>query len=73
MITAIEIINQWCISADKKEKFVHKDIFWKARDILENDLRVPEHIKKEVYEFIQNDCKVSEQRKIILDELEKMV
>lgn len=72
-MTAIEIINKWCDSADKSNKFVHKDIFWKARDILENDLKVPEVIKKEVYEFIQNDCKVSNEQKKILAELEKMM
>ena len=70
-MTPLEIINKWCDKAHEQGKTVHKALFWVARDILENKLEVPEHHYKEVYEFIQNDCKASKHQKIILSEIKK--
>lgn len=65
-----EIIEKWCTIAHIEKKIDHKKWFWIARDILEDKIPISKSKRVQCVEFIQNNCKDSEDKQKILAHLQ---
>ena len=69
---AIKIINAWINQAHEKKLYPFIKHFWIIRDLLEGLLHPETTLFNETYIFLKNECKESDERNLLIDELNKI-
>jgi hypothetical protein len=67
---AHDIIELWTEQADIREMIEHRKAFWIIRDIL-NGLHIPPSMAEDAILFVQAKCKDSDDKALLLQEVEK--
>ena len=66
----INTLETWLKIAKKEGRNKHKAYFWNAINMIKKDVRISEDLQKQTIRFIKNECIDSDDKEIILRELQ---